>query len=105
MINKITYKEEPNLFEEITDFEIDRIQNHRRGSTFYLEYIIELKPEDKQYFEEVENFYQYIGTWKTNQIIWSDDYGSDEENKSRKERRSNIHLETSLKSHEIIYLK
>ena len=79
MINKITYKEEPNLFEEITEFEIDRIQDHRRGSTFYLEYIIELKPEDKQYFEEVENFHQYVGTWKTNQIIWSNDYGSDEE--------------------------
>ena len=43
-----------------------------------------------------ENFYQYIGTWKTNQIIWSDDYGSDEENKSRKERRSNIYLESSI---------
>ena len=79
MKNKVTYKEEPNLFNDIEEFEIDRIQDHRKGSAFYLQFIIELKLEDKEYFKEVENFEQYLGTWKTNQIIWSDVYSSDEE--------------------------
>lgn len=34
MINKVTYKEEPNLFEDIVEFAIDSIQDHRRGSNF-----------------------------------------------------------------------
>lgn len=79
MINKVTYNEEPNLFEEIVEFSIDSIQKHRRGSNFYREDIIELKPEHKQWFPEVENFEQYLGTWRTNNEIWDDNYGFDSE--------------------------
>lgn len=79
MINKVTYKEEPNLFEDITEFSIDSIADHRRGSSFYREDIIEFKIEHKEYFPEVENFEQYLGTWKTNSVIWDDNYGFDDE--------------------------
>ena len=75
MINKVTYKEEPNLFEDIVEFAIDSIQDHRRGSNFWREDIIELKPEHKEYFPEVENFEQYLGTWITNQVLWDSEYG------------------------------
>lgn len=79
MINKVTYKEEPLLFEDITEFSIDSEREPRRGSNFYREDIIEFKLEDKKYFPDVENFEQYIGTWKTNNVIWDDNYGFDEE--------------------------
>lgn len=78
MINKVTYKEEPNLFEEIEEFAIDSIQDHRRGSGFWREDIIELKLEHKAYFPEVRDFEQYLGTWKTNQVLWDSEYGFEE---------------------------
>lgn len=95
MINKVTYKEEPNLFEDIVEFSIDSIQEHRRGSNFYREDIIELKPEHKEYFPEVENFEQYLGTWKTNQVIWDDNYGfdSDFSELTRVEKKEKISYE------------
>ena len=67
-MNKVTYKEEPLLFDEITEFAIDSIQDHRRGSGFWREDIIEFKEEHKKYFPDIENFEQYLGTWKTNQV-------------------------------------
>lgn len=78
MKNKVTYQEEPNLFEEITEFAIDSIQDHRRGSGFWREDIIEFKLEHKKWFPEVEDFEQYLGTWKTNQVLWDSDYGFEE---------------------------
>lgn len=78
MINKVTYAEEPNLFEDITEFSIHTDEDHRRGSNYYRWDIIEFKPEHKEYFEEVENFEQYIGTWKTNTILDDWEHGSDE---------------------------
>lgn len=75
MKNKVTYNEEPNLFEEIEEFAVDSIQDHRRGSGFWREDIIELKLEHKEYFSEVEDFEQYLGTWKTNQVLWDSEYG------------------------------
>lgn len=78
MINKITYKEEPSLFNDIVEFSIDNDMDHRRGSNFYRTDIIELTPEDKEYFTEVENFEQYLGTWRTNTVIWDSEYGWDE---------------------------
>lgn len=78
MVNKVTYNEEPNLFEEITEFAIDSIQDHRRGSGFWREDIIELKLEHKQYFPEGVDFEQYLGTWKTNQVLWDSEYGFEE---------------------------
>jgi hypothetical protein len=78
MINKITFKEEPNLFEDITEFSIYADEDHRRGSSYFRWDIIEFTEEDKEYFEEVENFEQYLGTWKTNTIIDDHEYGGDE---------------------------
>lgn len=78
MIKRVTYEEQPDLFEEITEFSIDSIMDHRRGSNFYREDIIEFTEEHKQYFETVTNFQDYIGTWKTNNVIWDDNYGFDE---------------------------
>jgi len=77
-MNKITYKEEPLLFDDIGEFSIESDMNHRRGASFYRTDIIELKLEHKKYFLEIEDFEKYIGTWKTNQYIWADDYGADD---------------------------
>lgn len=78
-MNKVTYEQEPNLFTDITEFSIEEMSNHRRGSSFYREDIIEFKEEHREHFPEVENFEQYLGTWKTNNVIWDDNYGFDEE--------------------------
>lgn len=75
MKTKVTYKEEPELFNDITEFSIDSIQEHRRGSNFYREDIIEFKEEHKEYFLEVNNFEQYLGTWRTDNVIWDGNYG------------------------------
>lgn len=79
MITKVTYEQEPNLFNDITENSIDTIQDHRRGSNFWREDIIEFTAEDKQYYPDVENFEEYLGTWKTNQVIWDANYGFDDE--------------------------
>lgn len=79
MINKITYAEEPNLFEDITEFSIDSIQDHRRGSGFWREDIIEFKIEQKKLFPEIKNFEDYVGTWKTNQVLWDSENGFEDE--------------------------
>ncbi len=78
MINKVTYKEEPELFDDIDEFSIDSERKHRRGSNFYREDIIEFKEEHKEFFPDVENFEQYIGTWRTNNVIWDSEYGWDD---------------------------
>jgi hypothetical protein len=78
MINTVTFAEEPTLFEERSEFAIDSIQDHRRGSGFWREDIIELKAEHKEYFPEVKDFEQYLGTWKTNQVLWDSVYGFEE---------------------------
>lgn len=79
MINKITFKEEPNLFNDIVEMSIDENLDHRRGSNFYRYEIIEFKPEHKEYYPEVENFEQYFGTWMTNTVIWDDNNGFEDE--------------------------
>ena len=77
-MNKVTYKDEPLLFDEIEEFAIDSNRDHRRGSNFYRTDIIELLPEHKEYFPEVLDFEKYLGTWQTNQIIWDSEHGYDE---------------------------
>jgi hypothetical protein len=79
MIKRITFKEEPNLFNDIVEMSIDENLDHRRGSNFYRYEIIEFKPEDKEYYPEVENFEQYFGTWMTNTVIWDDNNGFEDE--------------------------
>lgn len=76
MINKVTYKEEPNLFNDIKEFSIHTDEDHRRGSSYYRWDIIEFKLEDKEFFPDVENFEQYVGTWKTNTIVDDYEHGS-----------------------------
>jgi len=78
MINKVNYKDEPSLFDDLQEFSIDNTMDHRRGASFYRVDIIELKPEDKKFFPEIGNFEQYVGTWRTDEIVWSDDEGFDE---------------------------
>ena len=71
---KVTRKEEPELFNEIGEMIIDRSQNdHRRGSTFFVKAIIELKPEHKQYYPNVQNYEKYIGHWETDEYVESED--------------------------------
>jgi|GEM_PF-3299788 len=79
MINKVTYSEQPELFDDITEFSIEEDLDHRRGSSFYREDIIEFKPKHKIFFEDVPNFEDYIGTWQTNNVMWSEDDGFDSE--------------------------
>lgn len=79
MINKVTYKEEPNLFRHIEEFSIKCDQEHRRGSNFWTSHIVELKPEDKKWFKDVEDFDKYIGLWETNTIVVDSDHGKDDD--------------------------
>lgn len=78
MIKKVTFKEEPNLFDNIKEFSIHTDEDHRRGSSYYRWDIIEFKIEHKGYFPEVENFEQYLGTWMTNTIIDDHEWSTDE---------------------------
>jgi len=83
MINKqplrITYKEEPTLFEDIRELSVHQIRIHRKGSTFFAEDIIEFKETDKQWYPEVKDFEKYIGYWKTNQVIYNANEGFEDE--------------------------
>lgn len=81
MINFITKKDEPGLFSgeiDLTEFEVDSIRDHRRGSSFYETIIIELVEDDREYFPNVKDFSKYIGFWKTNTYVWDDNWGADE---------------------------
>jgi len=71
---KITKKEKPELFTKIGERIIERSSNeHRRGSTFYVKYIVEFKPKDKIYYPEIQNYEDYIGYWETNEFVESDE--------------------------------
>lgn len=78
-MNKVTYKDEPSLFDDISEFSIDSDMDHRRGSNFYRTEIIEFTSEHKQYFPDVQDFDKYLGTWRTNTVIWDDNDGFDSE--------------------------
>jgi hypothetical protein len=77
-MNKINYKDEPLLFNDILEFSIDEDMDHRRGSNFYRTDIIEFLPEHKKYFTDIEDFDKYLGTWQTNTVIFDDNHGFDE---------------------------
>lgn len=77
-INKVTYKEEPSLFDDIVEFSIESKQDHRRGSNFYRTEVIEFKEEHAKWYPKIKNFRDYLGTWRTNCIIWDADEGFDE---------------------------
>ena len=77
-MNKVTFEQEPDLFSDIVEFTIESINDHRRGDTFFRKDIIEFKLTDSEYYPKIDNFEQYVGTWKTNKVIWSDGDGFDE---------------------------
>ena len=96
MINKITHKEEPTLFNDIDELSIESIKQHRKGSTFFREDIIEISLEDEIYYLEVKNFKQYLGTWRTDNLIWDSNHGFDEQSFSeltRVEKKEKISYE------------
>ena len=76
MINKLNEKiaEEYGLdFDELLDdFYTDSFVNHRRGSTFYKQSIVEINEEN---YPDVDK--ELYGFWETNEYVYDDDYGFD----------------------------
>jgi len=79
MITKVTYKEEPTLFEDIREMSVHEIREHRKGSTFYAWDVIEIKLEHAELYPEIKDFEKYVGYWKTNQTIYNDNDGFEDE--------------------------
>lgn len=79
MITKITYNEEPTLFEEIREMSVHQIRDHRKYSTFFAEDIVEFKLEHAELYPEIKDFEKYIGYWKTNQTIYNANEGFEDE--------------------------
>lgn len=76
-IKKVTYKEQPQLFEDLLEMSVDSEMDHRRGSNFFRYDIVEFRPEHKEYYPDVENYEDYLGFWKTDTWIFDSEYGSD----------------------------
>jgi len=78
MINKLdekTAKEYGLDFDELLDdFYDDSNSNHRRGSTFFKQSIVEINEE---YYPDVDK--ELYGFWETNEYVYSDDYGFDKQ--------------------------
>jgi hypothetical protein len=78
MINEINRKNAKELgldFNElIDDFIEDSYDEHRRGSTFFKQSIVEINEE---YYPDVDK--ELYGFWETNQYVYSDDYGFDKQ--------------------------
>jgi len=75
MKNKITRKECPELFENISDFIVDNIyREHRRNSNFYTVSHVNF---DTEWISHIENYEDYLGDWKTNMYISDPEYGTD----------------------------
>ena len=71
-MNKITLAENADLFHSIVDDcdPIDRIEKHRRWSSFYTEWVIEVT---EKWYPDVPR--EYDGLWMTNQFVYDADYG------------------------------
>jgi hypothetical protein len=78
MINEINRKNAKELgldFNElIEDFIEDSYDEHRRGSTFFKQSIIEINEE---HYPNVNK--ELYGFWETNEYVYSDDYGFDKQ--------------------------
>lgn len=76
-MNKITRKSAKEMginFNSLLDDMEPSVQEHRRGSTFYMRSIVEI---NEKYFPEVPR--ELDGYWETNQYIWSEeDWDKDE---------------------------
>jgi len=71
---KLTKKEAPELFDAIREFIIDDSRkDHRRGSNFYVQSIVEIKEEYSQFLPSLTPIEDYVGFWETNQYITSED--------------------------------
>lgn len=75
---EVTRKQEPSLFNEISEFIKEHtVDEHRRSSNFFRRSIIEFTESHKHYFSDVVNFEQYVGFWETNDYIYDSEYGTD----------------------------
>jgi len=78
MINEINRKNAKELgldFNElIDDFIEDSYDEHRRGSTFFKQSIVEIS---EKYYPDVNK--ELYGFWETNKYVYSDDYGFDKQ--------------------------
>lgn len=76
MINKINEEIAEqfglNFDELLDDFLEDSYNEHRRGSTFYVESIVEINEKN---YPDIDK--QLYGYWQTNQYVFSDGYGYD----------------------------
>ena len=76
MINKINEEIAEqfglNFDELLDDFLEDSYNEHRRGSTFFVQSIVEI---DEENYPNIDK--QLYGYWQTNEYIYSDDYGYD----------------------------
>jgi len=78
MIIKLTVKEEPSLFEDVSEFIVKTNREYRKEKSFYTSHIIEFKDCHAEDFPEIENFEKYLGLWKTNTIVATYEGDSDE---------------------------
>ena len=73
MKNTICENEYPELWDLITDDWQERTHfEHRRGSTFFVNYVFNLDAE------LLPNNPELWGSWITDTIIWDTEYGSDD---------------------------
>ena len=76
MITKITRQLAKELEVDfnllLEDFVEDSYQEHRRGSNFYTQSIVEINEE---YYPQVPR--ELDGFWETNSYVWDDNYGYD----------------------------
>jgi hypothetical protein len=71
---KITRKEQPVLFKYISEFIIeDSKHDHRRGSTFFVQSIVEFEEGDFAEIEVPDFSTKYVGTWETNVYVRSEE--------------------------------
>jgi len=80
-MNKITYKEHPDFFENLYELGIDEFsiyndQEHRRGSNYYSSHIIEIKETDKKWFSNIKDLTPYVGFWQTDTVVDDHKYGT-----------------------------
>lgn len=102
MINKVTIKEEPTLFNDIVEFSVQENKDHRRGSNFYRDDIIEFTDGDSKYFPEITDFSKYVGFWKTNNVLWDSEYGFEDESYSELSRVKRIEVIERTIKYELI---
>jgi|SRR5690606_2916424 len=75
-MNKILKKDYPRLFANIGEAIIeDSRRDHRRGSNFFTQSIVEFKPEHQEYYDI--DLTPFLGTWETNTYLSDYDHGTD----------------------------